>query len=197
MRRTISLAGSCASAYDRADMSDGIEIRDRVDDGAVIVRLFEGAGNGVVATLAYTGEVMDIGVLALDAEGCDELVRALGYDVTDDDAPEDWSREIAELEAQRDHARAELAEREATCSQRYAEIQRLKREIAYLAACPPTIMYVTAPPAPMPLTPETCDRLADACRSGRGEQSISRNHACARAALQQAADWLRRAEAAR
>lgn len=36
--------------------------------------------------------------------------------------------------------------------------------------------------------------FADACKSGNGEASYSRNHAMARAALQSAADWLRRVE---
>lgn len=48
--------------------------------------------------------------------------------------------------------------------------------------------------AALALTPETCDALAEMCRSGKGEQSLSRYHALARASLQSAADWLRRAK---
>lgn len=255
-------------------MSDGIEIQDQVDDGAVIVRLFEGASNGVCATLAFTGEVADLGVLALSPAGCDELVRALGYDVTDEDVARlrfdlDKEREMfVDVCKERDAAlvRADEAEeRETELAKRLAaaenalasdrhmrerdvfkriarleerldtgelnhrspleamtgaraqfkiadenerigvlaydlmhteheanvEITRLRAVIASQIAELDRSHAVEYTPT---LTPETREALAEQCRSGRGEQSISRYHALARQALQSAADWLRRAQ---
>jgi hypothetical protein len=184
---TISLAPRRAYAYDRHvrtrihdDDGDGYITVERYSDGSIYISTEE---------LTHASRV-----LFLRARSVGALVTALGDDAAREKAIGDYADADASAHAEISRLRAarsrQITAREEACRER--DLARARAN----DACH-ELDRMRGMSFARELTPETCDALADACRSGVGEASKSRNHAHARAALQQAADWLRRAEQGR